>query len=217
MTDKASSRRVWFKRLRKFSLRSIMVLVSVLCVVLGTEVNGYRAQRRCVAALAERGFSGTSPRFTIPQIVKQRMPWITSFVSEHIQNRVTHVFLAEHHEEMVDRVLENTAILGSLAKATFCDLEWTESRLRDLSRQKRLKYISLNGRTTDGRVITAVSRIRSLERLSFNCTNVPRDAMLKLSRHGNLTRLALRGKLDETTMFDLKAGLPNACITLRPY
>jgi|GEM_PF-6099546 len=217
MTNKAPSRRALFDRLRRFSLRSFMILVSVLCIVLGTEVNGYRAQRRCVAALADCGFSNRSPRFTIPQTVADRVPWITLFVSEHIQYRVTGVFLAEHHGDTVGQVLEDTATLGSLVKATFCDIKWNESRLRDLARQKRLEDLELSGATTDGRVITAASKIKSLESLSFNCTKVPRDAMLKLSRHGNLTRLALRGKLDETTMFDLKAGLPNTNITLRPY
>lgn len=208
-----------FRRLRRFSLRTALVLLTVFCVVLGTEVNAYRAQRRCVAALESRDTEGKfwhrSPRFTLPTIVKQRVPWVASLVSQHVQYRVTHVDLAQHYGEAVDRVLEGTAVTGSLVEATLNDIEWTESRLRDLARQKQLADLTLNGATTDDRAVAAVSKLRSLERLSFNCSHVSRDGMLKLMRLKNLSRLALRGVLDETTMYDLKEGLPNAYITLR--
>ncbi len=149
------------RRALRYSLRTLLVLVTLLCVILGNRASQFARQRQAASAIRSRG--GTVVYFDDAYGRRghgsETRAWLREFFGLRWPNIV---FL--HGDEVTDEVLRDEVLpLRSLAAVGMTDVSVTNEGLGQLSSLESLKYVTCLRDSRSRAVLQALDEQTSIE------------------------------------------------------
>jgi hypothetical protein len=205
----AKPKRRWFR----FSLRALLVLVTVLCVWLGVKVNVARRQKEAVAAILRAGGTVCYDCQFIPKSNPSGLPlldyrfdrdaqssapaWLRFLIGDDCFRTVTAVYFNDPHPNITKADIDQIAKLPAVKQFVFgrIDHEWNvaDSDFAALGQLDQLEVMELDGTRVTG---TMLAQLHSLDKLTVVfISNADLDdvAMEQIGRMINLKCLWLGG------------------------
>jgi hypothetical protein len=185
-------------RMRKwlrFSLRTLLLLITALCVWLGIQVTSARRQREAVAAIIKAGGTVFYDYEMVPDtpfgynVNKMLRPpgaaWLRQLVGEDYFRTAGVVWLPSSAESAVDQ-------LAKLSSVQAIRIEGEVIPLHTLAHLSRLRSLSLMGNRIDSLELSLLPNPARLTHLVLVVRNVDDAAMERISRFSNLEALWLK-------------------------
>lgn len=177
------------RRWAQFTLRGFFVLVTILCVALGTWIVPAERQRRAVAAIeALHGrvtyADDTQTKATPTTLLRRWLP-------RDCFNEVRTVCLSS--TAVTDAQLTNVEWLADLREFDLDVTQVTDAGLAHLRAMKRLKRLSLNGTQVTDAELAHLRALTALEWLQLNGTRVTGAGLDHLQAMADLELLCLKG------------------------
>lgn len=189
--SRTASRRWWFR----FSLRSLLLLITLFAVWLGVMTHRAREQARAVRVIEKRGgrvvydYELNSQSGRIPDARPPGPQWLRWLIGRHFGTSVVEVDLAAGGLAVTD---EDLAVLRSLPRVRVLNLARTgitDAGLEHLSNLNDLSYLCLVRCRIDGSGLRHVRHL-PIDGLNLNWTQL-KDANLEhvgaMTRLGSLT------------------------------
>ena len=196
---------------KRFSLRSLFVLMTLCCLVFGAwaaYVNPYRLQANSLAVVNRlQGNAAQSPA---------RGPgwhrWlITTFLGDNAFVRVTEVDLA--NRKVDDDALRSLAGLVYLQKLTLDYTPISDNGIAALRSMRDLQHLSLRYTKVSDYAAGHLSESPNLKTIFLTGTKLSDAAVNDLAKHGNVAELYIRWtNISDAGADRLAAALPNAAI-----
>ena len=205
MTE-AKPKRRWFR----FSLRTLLVLMTVLCVWIGIQVNSARRQREAVAAILK---AGGTVAFDY-QVVRQPLPttpgshwlssdtknsppgpaWLRRQIGDDYFRTVAFVYFHMPNRTIDKTVLDQLVSLPQTEQFLIqnCDIRDTDlTALKQLHQLTTLQIVGV--RRINGSILASLPNPGRLTNLALSETDVNDEAMEYVGKMTMLLDLFLRG------------------------
>jgi len=197
--------------LKRFSLRTLFVLMTTCCVGIGlwsAYVNPYRLQAQSLAEVRRlNGNFTTSPA----KAVGVHRWLVTTLVGEDAFAHVTTVDLAG--KKVDDNVLQSLAGLIYLRELRLDYTAVTDNGILALRSMKRLRQLSLRYTSLSDPVVPQFAAFPKLETLLLTGTKISDAALADLAKLGGLSQLFIRWtNITNPGAEKLSATLPNCAI-----
>jgi hypothetical protein len=209
-------------RLPHYSLRSLLLAVTLLCVALGFWVNGAERQRRAVAAvLAAGGTVQYEHEQGVAFAVAGEFPgpdWLcrllgVDYFADVIYARVPPSKYSRVPPDVTAAAIAQVGGLTSLKALDLSETPLSDADLAGLSGLHRLKGLSLSGTQITDAGLAHVGRLTRLEVLWLGDTQVSDAGLAHLSNLSNLGDLYLyTTDVTERGCHRLQQELPNCHI-----
>jgi len=220
--DSPPSPRGWklLRRLR-FSMRTILIGISVLAALLAYEGNRYRAQTRCQLLLRsinpKRDVFSYKPRAEF--LVDRDYKWILDKLPKWFRYDVGAISFNENDDinssAEVDKAFAASAVVGTVQEARFDTIRWTPERLQWLGHCEELRSIVLIGKTCDDRIVEQLLQIPELQGLVISGTRLSDTGIQRISELRKLRWLLIeKGSFRRTAIERMRADLPNTYVTV---
>ena len=210
MTEPTKPKRRWFR----FSLRMLLVVVTVLCVWLGFKVNAARRQREAVAAILKAGGSVNytyelrqdakrfpGPGFSMLLIVRNASipgpAWLRKLIGDDYFRTAVQVQIALSDEDAAKATINEIANLPAIrcvalyARGRNCNIQ--DSDQAPLGQLKKLERLVLRNTRVSGVFLSQLSNPAGM--LQLGMTGVVHDiddtAMAQIGKMTNLKVLDL--------------------------
>lgn len=205
MDEKPNSQRRWFR----FSLRTLLLVVTVACVGfgwMGHKLRQAERQREAVAAIRELGAWVHYDSDVYPPDHKRRPSWLRQSIGEDVFANVVDV----RWERASDDALVHLAALPKLEHLNLAGSEITDNGLTHLRPLKHLRSLDLaSTKVTD----TGLMHLRPLEHLhslDLASTTVTDMGLIHIRRlHSLLFLSLLETDTTDKACNDLKKALPS--------
>ena len=220
----AKHRRNWWQ----FSLRTLLVVVALLCVLfawMGAKFNRVRQQRQAIAELKERGFVVLldyeehliSPSGLVePPGPKFLRNWLGDDFFDEVISASSDVSLDSDGSarELTD---DDLKLLGRFPQLTYLslagDIRITDKQLALLAELSQLQYLSLDGCPVTDSGMAHIARLRQLSFLDLSGTSITDAGLAQLGGLANLHELRIaRTGVTELGIQRLRALLPKSDI-----
>jgi hypothetical protein len=182
------------RRMLRYSLRTLLVAMTMLCVVLGLWVNGAERQRRAVAAIQAAGgyvFYDYERPDAAPIVGQLPGPdWLCERLGVDYFADVTYAYLSRR---ATDETVAHLRSLTSLEELLLYGTPVSDVGLAHLSGLSRLEHLSLFGTQVTDVGVANLSGLTNLERLSLFGTQVTDAGVANLSGLTRLEELSLDG------------------------
>jgi len=175
----------------RFSLRTLLVALTLICVWMAIEVNRARTQREAVRTVEKLGGSAAYDGVP-PELLRE---WIgTDYFSNIVS--VGHFWGSDHPSD------EEARVIGRFPELVHVDLsgrtQITDAALENFARLSRLRELNLGGTKVEGRGLVHVRGLRNLEVVFLERTPLTDDGLVYLAELPKLLLLYL----DETQVTD---------------
>lgn len=187
------------RRFQRFSLRAVMILITVLCILLAYPIP--RARRQKEVADWVRSF-GRTPYYSYQldprgNYAQDLAPWGPTWLRQLIG---IDFFYSIRMVHLDDKKLKDIALLARLDSLSHVELESCDlTTIEPLKELTRLEVVSINKNAIAD--LTPIENSRSLHLLSASSTDV--SDLSPLRRLPNLKSLYLRrSKVDDLTALD---------------
>ena len=224
MTDTPTNRRRWFR----FSLRTLFVLVTVLCIWLGFQVNAAHRQKEAVAAIQKAGgyvlfdYQITRGGAIMANASPPGPGWLRKFIGEDYFRKVKNVNLSETTTESGFSQLALLPDLDVLALEDTQIIDLKSGKKRPLQtsdlvviehltglRELRMSDINGSGWLTDDS-LKHIQNLMNLEILWLRNCSVTDAGLQYLKGLTKLRYIDLHGtKVTDDGIRDLQKSLPN--------
>jgi hypothetical protein len=200
-----------FPNWKRFSLRSLFVLMTLCCLVFGlwaAYVNPYRLQANSLAVVNRlQGNAAQSPA--------QGPGWqrwlVTAFLGDDAFVRVTEVDLA--NRKVDDDSLRSLAGLVYLRKLALDYTPVTHNGVAALRSMRDLEHLSLRYTKVADRAAEHLAALPNLKTMILTGTEVSDAALDDLAKHDHLSELYIRWtQISNPAAERLAAALPNCAI-----
>jgi hypothetical protein len=188
------------RRWLRFSLRTFLLSVTVLCVWLGMRVNQARRQKDAVAVLRDRGAtiyyahqrSDTNPRQFLASKELAVPHWLRELAGDDFFQRVATVELS-FYGDVTDKSLIHLVAFPNVESLIFPNwaVRVTDAGLVHLPRPDRLVRLSADGTSIGDGLVTRLANASRLEYLDLGATRVTTDGIRSLVGLANLKFLSL--------------------------
>jgi hypothetical protein len=176
------------RRSFRYSLGTMLGLVTVLCLVLGLWVERAERQRRAVAAVRETGgFVAYDYDLTKPPINRTGPDWLYRFLAVDYYANVLKI----NWPKATDAGLAHFGGLTKLEQLYLSDAAVTDAGLMNLGNLTSLKRLSLSGTSVTDAGIAHLTRLTALEDLDLEGTRVTDVGLARLSALTNLRYLCV--------------------------
>jgi hypothetical protein len=230
------------KCLRSFRLRTLLVLLSVVCLACGWEANRLHRRARAVELLnhwqqwvSKEGVNvNDEPWCSLPEWAYGRLsPWLSNCVgidSSPIVCGAGQFFPPEpgsepraktrsedHPEPTRAERKQLVAAIATLTELRFVQVsfELDDEDLATLSRLAGLETLGFTTERLTGAGIAQIQKLRKLNTLDLNFDSpvqVPVGTILSLRTHPTLQRLLINGPLRPEDLERVKAALPHVAV-----
>jgi hypothetical protein len=188
--------------LLRYSLRTLLAAMTLLCVVLGLWVYGAERQRRAVAAIeADGGWAWYGYHEGYGHGWVEELPgpdWLCGMLGVDYFDRVIHVELGS---VTGDAVLADVADLNCIERLNLKYTQVTDEGFANLARMTRLEELDASHTQVGSAGLAPLKRLARLQSLDMSDTRVDDAGLAHLSALSNLEELWL----DNTKVTD--AGL----------
>jgi hypothetical protein len=188
------------RRWLRFSLRTMLLVVTVLCVWLGVKVNQARRQKEAVAALEELGatiyYAHQRQEEDDLRFDAGRPPnvpnWLRELAGDHFFQRAVWLFFSR---ELADKDLVHLAALPHIEHLNLgrAGIGVTDAGLAHLPRPDRLSRFSASGTSVGDAFLMRLAGAKGLERLILANTRVTNAGLRALRGMSDLRFLSLSG------------------------
>jgi hypothetical protein len=196
---------------KRFSLRSLFVLMTLCCLVFGlwaAYVNPYRLQANSLVVVNRlQGNAATSPA--------DGPGWqrwlVTAFLGNDAFVRVTEVDLA--NREVDDGALGALAGLVHLEKLALDYTRVSDAGVAALRSMRELKHLSLRYTNVSNRAAEQLAALRNLKTMILTGTELSDGAVDDLAKHDQLAELYIRWtQISDSGAERLAAALPKCAV-----
>ncbi len=231
--------RIQPRRFLQFSLRTVLVAMTVLALWLGMWLDRGRREKAAVEALSQKGYVGIMYDYQVDPsgkwVTNPSPPgsdWARDWIGEHCFTRV--VRLSRFRSDLDDdalahvaqfrqiRSLRNDVMMVSAAEvhslwissANYIDSGYvTDTGIAHLKRLARLEALVLVGTTVTNDGLRELTGLQRLKRLKISSPNITDEGIPHFLRLRNLEALCVSGtSISEAGVSELRRGLPNCQI-----
>jgi Leucine-rich repeat (LRR) protein len=184
--DTPKRKRRWFQ----FSLRTMMVVVTLLCIWLGITANRANRQRRAVETITKAGGEVLYDYQTVTGARPPGPEWLRTLLGENFFSEVAAVGLNQSHDP--GEGLANVREMAHLQWLVVGGKGVTDARLVNIKPLIKLKYLDLStAKVTDVGFIN-LELMTELETLNLPDTNITDAGLVSLRGMTNLRTLDLQ-------------------------
>ena len=196
---------------KRFSLRTLFVLMTLVCLVVGTwsvYVNPYRHQLKSLAAVDRLQGNSAKTRAEGPAWHR----WlVTTFLGDDAFVYVTQVDLA--NRKVADNDLRSLSGLTHLEKLTLDYTQITDDGAATLRSMPALKDLSMRYTGVSDRSAEYLATLPALTNLYLTGTKLSDAAIDNLAKHNAMKELYIRWtKISNDGATRLAAALPNCAV-----
>ncbi len=185
MTEQPASRRRWFR----YSMRSLLVVVTLLCIWLGTVVNRAERQRRTVKALRDLNAQVTyDTPFMNPGGQPSNWRWLRSWIGDDYFDEVTSITLRRGAD---DALLRQIGQLRAVKLLEVYGHGITDEGLAPIARLPKLEILSLYSRSISDEGVLKLAELKHLRGLWLQAPQVTDRGVIALSQLSDLRQLSL--------------------------
>ena len=192
MSEGPKTRRLWFR----WSLRTLLVVIAVLCVAVAVPVNRASRQRRAVARLHEIDGIERYDYEVTPKGPPPKLAWLRNLLDIHFFDTVTIVFFIGSNAHGAD-----LKVLGEFPHLAFVNMEQSNVTGDDLAyieHLRNVKSFGLGGSNATNVALEHVCRMPQVESITVDLFNrgaskVTDKGLVPLAQLKKLSSLALNG------------------------
>ncbi len=204
MAERAVKRR---RRLR-YSMRTLLVLVTVLCIWLGFVVSRAQRQRRTVEKIRR-----SDPHSTAYYDYQKEDPaalrgpeWLRRWLGDDYFQHVVSVSIYLSHGDVTPDDLANLPELKQLFSVR---MPLTDDGMRTIARLQKLEWLAIYSDEFTDRGLEQLSSLTELEYLSVSSDQITGEGLLPLAALPNLRMLTLRSNSISPRGLETVAQLAN--------
>ncbi len=201
----------------RFSLRTLLVLLTIVCVVLGVIVSRAERQRRAVAAIVKAGGEVAYDYEIYPEMDeggdRVDLPgpdWLCRLLGVDYFGTVIWAHLTPTPTPLPpdcapDEVAVHLGRLPGLETVLLSDTSISRKGLAELSGLKKLRELGLDGSQVTDADLAPLAALTSLEELRLDGTKVTGSGMAHLSKLANLRDVSVTGtRVDDAGLAHLR-------------
>ena len=192
------------RRIFRFSLASLLILISVCGIWMGWRANRVRHQQRVVAAIGE---IGGQVNFSEGSAADRWAPtWLRDWLGEDYFRRVTGIDLQGC--EASDELVADIARLRDVQHLSLTQTKITDQALHHLARLTKLKALSLGFNGITNASLEQLAPLDELIFLDLDVTEVTDDGLPALNELAKLYHLKLYGNPITDRGAEVLSGIP---------
>jgi Leucine Rich repeat len=176
-------------RLLRFSLASLLVVVTAVGIYLGPIVNRVHHQSRTIEAIEKIGgkvdFEGE------PDGARQRFGWLRQWLDDDFFRTPSLIHLRGC--PATDDLVKDISRLDGVVQLDVCDSEVTDESLRQVGRMRQLKALDVGFNKISNDGLAHLAPLDELLYLGLDVTEVTDDGLVHLRELPKLYRLQLYG------------------------
>ncbi len=186
MTEPITNRRRWFR----YSMRTMLVVVTLLCIWLGLVVSRAERQRRAVAALRDmRARVDYDTTTMTPGGPPTHWRWLRTWLGDDYFDNVIEVFMFRDAD---DEFLQRVGDLQGLKSLYFRGTQVTDEGLAPIARLPHLERLSFDADDVTDNGMRILARAPALRQLGIGAPQVTDQGVKAICQLDSLENLGLQ-------------------------